>query len=79
MPRSRVLKASSVLLYQALAGMYASLGFGVVADEMLRDLVVARIVEPTGVLDIDRVLAEMGRRSVSLSTRKRTKCLPIGF
>jgi len=29
-------------------------------------------VEPTSLLDIDRVLAEMGRVSASLSTRKRT-------
>ena len=71
-PRSRVLRTSSGLLYEALAGVYASLGFDVVADEVFRDLVVARIVEPTSLLDIDRVLAEMGRRAVSLSTRKRT-------
>jgi hypothetical protein len=71
-PRSRVLKTSSALLYDALAGVYASLGFDVVADEVFRDLVIARVVEPTSLLDIDRVLAEMGRVSVSLSTRKRT-------
>lgn len=71
-PRSRVLKTSSGLLYDALAAVYASLGFDAVADEVFRDLVIARIVEPTSLLDIDRVLAEMGRVSVSLSTRKRT-------
>jgi hypothetical protein len=52
--------------------VYSSLGFDVVGDEVFRDLVIARVVEPTSLLDIDRVLAEMGRRSVSLSTRKRT-------
>jgi hypothetical protein len=71
-PRLRVLKTSCGLLYDALAGVYASLGFDVVADEVFRDLVIARIVEPTSLLDIDRVLAEMGRVSASLSTRKRT-------
>lgn len=70
--RSRVLKTSSGLLYEALAGVYASLGFDIVGDESFRDLVIARIVEPTSLLDVDRVLAEMGRRAVSLSTRKRT-------
>lgn len=68
--RSQVLKTSSSLLYEALAGVYTSLGF--VPDENFRDLVIARVVEPTSLLDIDRVLAAMGRRSVSLSTRKRT-------
>ena len=68
----RVLRTSSGLLYEALAEVYSWLGFDVVGDEVFRDLVIARIVEPTSLLDIDRVLAEMGRVSVSLSTRKRT-------
>ena len=59
--RPRVLKTSSGLLYDALAGVYASLGFDVVDDEVFRDLVIARVVEPTSLLDVDRVLAEMGR------------------
>lgn len=71
-PRSRVLKTSSRLLYDALAGVYSSLGFDVVDDEVFRDLVIARVVESTSLLDVDRVLAEMGRVSASLSTRKRT-------
>jgi hypothetical protein len=71
-PRPRVLKSSSALLYEALAGVYSSLGFDVVDDEVFRDLVIARVVEPTSLLDVDRVLAEMGRVSASLSTRKRT-------
>jgi len=70
--RSQVLKTSSGFLYEALAGIYTSLGFDIVADESFRDLVIARVVEPTSLLDIDRVLAEMGRTAVSLSTRKRT-------
>lgn len=71
-PRSRVLRSCSTLLYEALAGVYSSLGFDTVGDEVFRDLVIARVVEPTSLLDIDRVLAEMGRVSASLSTRKRT-------
>ena len=52
--------------------MYTNLGLDRVADEVFRDLVIARIAEPTSLLDVDRVLAELGRVSVSLSTRKRT-------
>jgi hypothetical protein len=71
--RPRVLKSCSGLLYDALAGVYASLGFDdAVGDEVFRDLVIARVVEPTSLLDVDRVLAELGRTSASLSTRKRT-------
>ena len=70
--RTRVLKTASGLLYETLAAVYPSFGFDVVADEVFRDLVIARIVEPTSLLDADRVLAEMGLRSASLSTRKRT-------
>jgi hypothetical protein len=70
--RPHVLKTSSGLLYDALAGVYTSLGFDAVGDDVFRDLVIARVVEPTSLLDIDRVLAEMGRVSASRSTRKRT-------
>lgn len=71
--RPRVLKSCSAVLYDALAGVYAGLGFDdAVGDEVFRDLVIARVVEPTSLLDVDRVLAELGRTCVSLSTRKRT-------
>ena len=71
-PRARVLKTSSAVLFDALVGVYSSLGFDALGDEVFRDLVIARVVEPTSLSDVDRVLAELGRRSVSLSTRKRT-------
>lgn len=70
--RPRVLKTCSGLLYDVLAGVYSSLDFDAVGDEVFRDLVIARIVEPTSLLDTDRVLAEMGRGAASHSTRKRT-------
>ena len=70
--RAHVLKTSSGLLYEALAGVYTGLGFDAIGDEVFRDLVIARVVEPTSLLDVDRVLAELGRASASLSTRKRT-------
>jgi hypothetical protein len=60
------------VLFDALAGVYSSLGFDAVGDEVFRDVVIARVVEPTSLSDVDRVLAEMGRRAASLSTRKRT-------
>jgi Transposase DDE domain len=71
-PRARTLKTASRLLYDVLAGVYADLGFGALGDEVFRDLVIARVAEPTSLADVDRVLAELGRVSASLSTRKRT-------
>jgi hypothetical protein len=70
--RPQVLKTSSAVLFDALAGVYSSLGFDALGDEVFRDLVIARVVEPTSLSDVDRVLGELGCRSVSLSTRKRT-------
>ena len=35
--------------------------FDELGDEVFRDLVIARVVEPTSLLDIDRVLADLGR------------------
>ena len=71
--RAPVLRRSfSRLLYDALAGVFDELGFNIVGDEVFRDLVVARIVEPTSLADVDRVLSDLGRVAASLSTRKRT-------
>jgi len=70
--RARVVRTSSAVLFHALAEVYSSLGFDALDDAVFRDLVIARVVEPTSLSDIDRVLAELGRISVSLSTRKRT-------
>ena len=53
-------------------GCTPGLGFDAIGDEVFRDLVIARVVEPTSLLDVDRVLAELGQASASLSTRKRT-------
>lgn len=50
----RVVATGSRLLFDALAGVYAGLGFGVVKDETFRDLVIARIAEPTSILDTGR-------------------------
>ena len=71
-PRARVLRSAATTLYGALAGVYTSIGFDVVEDALFRDLVIARVVEPTSLLDADRVLAGLGLPAASLSTRKRT-------
>ncbi len=70
--RSQVLRTSCRTLYDALGAVYDQLGFDVLADACFRDLVIARVAEPTSLLDADRVLADLGRASASLSTRKRT-------
>lgn len=71
-PRAVVHKTSSRVLFDVLASVYADLGFDALGDEVFRDLVIARVVEPTSLLDVDRVLADLGRVSASLSSRKRT-------
>lgn len=68
----RVLGTCSRLLFEALAGVFSDLGFGVIGDEVFRDLVIARIVEPTSILDAPRVLRDLGQRPVSTKTMRRT-------
>jgi transposase len=68
----RVVATDSRVLFDALAGVYASLGFDSVDDTVFRDLVIARIVEPTSLLDTGRVLTDLGVRPASYSTMKRT-------
>jgi hypothetical protein len=59
----RTIGASSRLLYDILGHVYDWLGFDAVGDAVFRDLVIARIVEPTSKLDASRVLADLGARA----------------
>lgn len=64
-----VVGTSSRLLYEVLAGLFDDLAFGVLADETVRDLVIARVVEPTSILDTPRVvMADLRRRAASEKT-----------
>jgi hypothetical protein len=52
--------AGSLILWDALAGLYDTLGFDAVDDEAFKALVLGRIIEPTSKLDTVRVLGELG-------------------
>ena len=67
----RTAATSSRLLYDVLGGVYDWLGFDVVADPVFRDLVIARIVEPTSKVDAARVLTDLGAEPVSYKTIDR--------
>lgn len=64
-------------LWDALCRAYGVLGFDRVldGDEVLRDLVLARIIEPSSKVDAERVLAETGVAAASYRTVKRR--LPV--
>ena len=47
------------------------MGFDAVGDEVFRDLVIARIVEPTSKVDALRVLKDLGANTLSYSTVQR--------
>jgi Transposase DDE domain len=68
----RVVSTDSRVLFEALAGVFTSLGFDALADEVFRDLVIARLVEPTSILDTGRVLTDLGRKPASEKTMRRT-------
>jgi hypothetical protein len=68
----RVVATCSRVLFDVLAGLYDDLGFGVLQDATFRDLVIARVVEPTSILDTGRVLGELGRTPASERTMRRT-------
>jgi hypothetical protein len=78
---ARVVSTDSRLLFQALDGVYSALGFGALGDDVFRDLVLARVVEPTSVLDVGRVLADLGRRAASDKTMRRAlaRCADRGY
>lgn len=67
-----MVSTQSRVLYDVVAGVYAGLGFDVLEDAVFRDLVIARVVEPTSILDTGRVLRELGSRPASEKTMRRT-------
>ena len=68
----QVVGTHSRVLFDALAGVYADLGFDSLGDGVFRDLVIARVVEPTSLLDVGRVLRDLGQRPASYMTMRRT-------
>jgi Transposase DDE domain len=78
---ARVVSTDSRLLFEALDGVYAGLGLGALGDDVFRDLVLARVVEPTSILDTGRVLTELGRTAASDKTMRRTlaRCADRGY
>lgn len=77
----RVVATASRLLFEVLAGVYDQLGFAAVGDEVFRDLVIARVAEPTSLLDVGRVLTDLGREPAPYITMRRTleRCRTGGF
>jgi hypothetical protein len=61
----------SLILREALAGVFDALGFSVVRDEAFRALVLGRIIEPTSKVDTIRVLTEVGVATPSRATFQR--------
>ena len=67
----RTAAASSRLLYDVIGAIYDWVGFDGVGDAVFRDLVIARIVEPTSKVDSLRVLADLGAEVISYKTIQR--------
>ena len=68
-----ILSSQMTPLWEALCVAYRALGFESAAksDNVFRDLVLARIIEPTSKIDAERVLTEVGLSPASYATVKR--------
>lgn len=64
--------SSSQLLWDVLEDAYARIGFSAIGNDTFRQLVLARLVEPTSKADTIRVLEEIGVPAPSLRTIWRT-------
>lgn len=72
---------SSALLWHVLAAAYARLGFVALGDEAFKQLVLARLVEPTSKADSIRALDGLGVPHASLRTmfRSLARCQERGY
>ena len=68
----RVVGTASRLLFDVIASVYDDLGFGALDDDVFRDLVIARVVEPTSLLDVERVLIDLGHTPTPYISLRRT-------
>ena len=68
-----ILSSQMTSLWETLCVAYRALGFESAAksDNVFRDLVLARIIEPTSKIDAERVLTEVGLSPASYATVKR--------
>jgi hypothetical protein len=68
-----ILSSQMTALWETLCVAYRALGFesATKSDNVFRDLVLARIIEPTSKIDAERVLAEVGLSPASYATVKR--------
>ena len=68
-----ILSSQMTPLWDALCAAYRALGFesATKGDNVFRDLVLARIIEPTSKIDAERVLSEVGAAPASYATVKR--------
>lgn len=66
--RPRTIGAVSDVLWFTLEAAYTNLGFDVVGDEVFKQVVLARLVEPTSKRDTVRVLTELGVPAPHVST-----------
>jgi hypothetical protein len=72
-----IMSSQMTHLWDGLCGAYGLLGFqsATKGDNVFRDLVLARIIEPTSKLDAARVISEVGVEPCSYATIKRR--LPV--
>jgi len=79
--QSVITSKSSALLWHVLTAAYARLGFDALGDEAFKQLVLARLVEPTSKADSIRVLDGLGVPHASLRTmfRSLARCQDRGY
>ena len=78
---ARVVSTDSRLLFQVLDGICGDLGFRALGDDVFRDLVLARVVEPASIPGTGRVLAGLGRTAAAGKTMRRAlaRCKDRGY
>lgn len=77
----KISQSQPLFLYRLLGGVYEQLGLGILEDELIKDLILARIYQPVSKRETKDILSESFGKSYSLKTvyRHLKRAVDIGL
>jgi len=77
----KIIESKPLFLYRILSNIYKKIGFNICGDEIIKDLIIARIYKPSSKRETQEILEEEFNRKYSLKTiyRHLKKTIDLGL